>query len=171
MDVKYINPFINAVVTTFETMIGLSIDRLDPFIKTHATAQGDISGIIGYASKDIIGSVALTFPEGTALEIYRLMMGEVVNDINEEVKDTVGELANIVAGTAKNEFSNLEISYHISIPTVVVGKNHTISHKGSVPVVVIPFQMTNFKFFMEISMKLNSVTSVSQRMRAKMQTA
>jgi chemotaxis protein CheX len=171
MDVKYINPFINAVVTTFETMVAVSPERLDPFIKNHAMAQGDISGIIGYASKDIIGSIAMTFPQETAQSIYQLMMGEEVTEINEEVKDTVGELANIIAGTAKTEFSSLNIAYHISIPTVVVGKSHTISHKGGIPVVVIPFKMGELMFYMEVSMKLNSVTAVAQKLRAKMQSA
>jgi chemotaxis protein CheX len=101
-----------------------------------------------------VGSVALTFPTKTALNIYRLTMGEEANGLNADVRDIVGELANIIAGAAKVEFSELSISYHISIPTIVVGKNHAISHKGSLPVIVIPFQLKKEIFFMEISIKI-----------------
>lgn len=154
MDVKYINPFINSVVNTMETMVGVSPDRLAPFVKEHCNAKGDVSGIIGFASKTIVGSVALTFPQETARKIYESMMGEPASRINEDVQDTVGELTNIVAGAAKEEFSGIGISYHISIPTVVTGANHKISHKGSTPVVVIPFKVFNLTFYMEISIKL-----------------
>jgi chemotaxis protein CheX len=154
MDVKYINPFINSVYKTMETMLGVSPQRLDPFVKDHNNAQGDISGIIGFASQEVVGSVALTFPTTTALRVYQLMMGEVISSLNEEIQDTVGELANIIAGGAKEELSGLGLSYHLSIPTVVVGKNHTITHKGSTPVVGIPFKLEKDLFLMEISMKV-----------------
>jgi chemotaxis protein CheX len=154
MDVKYINPFINSVVNTMETMLGISPQRMAPFLKDTNHANGDVSGIIGFASQEVIGSVAITFPTATALNVYQKMMGEVLSSLNEEVQDTVGELANIVAGGAKGEFAGIGISYHISIPTVVVGKNHTITHKGGTPVVAIPFKLEKDPFFMEISMKL-----------------
>ena len=154
MDVKYINPFINSVVHTMETMLGSSPDRLDPFIKDNGNAQGDVSGIIGFTSREIVGCIALTFPAKTAQKFYEIMIGEPTPRINEEVQDTVGELANIVAGGAKEEFSDLGISYHISIPTIVSGKNHRISHKDGVLVVVIPFKLQGYPFYMEVSMKL-----------------
>lgn len=154
MDVKYINPFINSVFHTMETMLGSSPARLDPFIKNDRNAQGDVSGIIGFTSREIVGSVALTFPAKTAQKFYEIMIGEPTSRVNEEVQDTVGELANIVAGGAKEEFSGLGISYHISIPTIVSGKNHKISHKDGVLVVVIPFNLQGYPFYMEVSMKL-----------------
>ncbi len=156
MDVKYINPFINASVHTIQTMLGLTPERQNAFIKDDATAQGDVSGIIGFADKNISGSVALSFPTATALKIYELMMGEKVSRINSDVQDSVGELANIVTGTAKSEFSSLNVTFHISIPTVVVGKNHRITHKVGTPVVVIPFKLDDeLEFTLEISMKMD----------------
>lgn len=154
MDVKYINPFINSLVNTMETMLGVSPERETPFIKNNNMASGDISGIIGFASPEVVGSIAMTFPDKTALKVYELMMSEPVASLNDEVQDTIGELANIVAGGAKEEFSHLGISYHISIPTIVLGKNHTIGHKGSIPVVVVPFDIKNHPFYLEISMKI-----------------
>jgi chemotaxis protein CheX len=154
MDVKYINPFINSVVNTMETMLGISPQRLTPFLKDTNHANGDVSGIIGFSSQEVIGSVAITFPSTTALNVYQKMLGEALSTVNEEVQSTVGELANIIAGGAKEELGGIGIAYSISIPTVVVGKNHTITHKGGTPVVAIPFKLEKDSFFMEISMKL-----------------
>lgn len=137
-------------------MLGLTPERQNAFIKDDATAGGDVSGIIGFADKNISGSVALSFPIATALKIYELMMGEKVDHINPDVQDSVGELANIVTGTAKSEFSNMNVTFHISIPTVVVGKNHRIAHKVGTPVVVIPFKLDeDLEFTLEISMKID----------------
>ncbi len=155
MDVKYINPFINSSIHTMETMLGLKPDRLPPHLKVDADAQGDISGIIGFADKSLSGAVALSFPMETALRIYEMMMGESVSRINSDVEDCIGELANIVTGTAKSEFYNMNVTFHISIPTVVVGKDHRITHRAGTPVVVIPFNMEGgLEFTLEVSMKM-----------------
>jgi chemotaxis protein CheX len=154
MDVKFINPFVKSVINTLETMAGKTPVRLAPSLKQDNCAKGDISGIIGFAGKDVHGSVALSFPQETVLKIYSLMVGDVATKINNDVQDTVGELANIVAGGAKTEFDKQGMAFHISIPTVVVGQNHTIIHKGNTPVVLIPFQLESCEFVMEISLKL-----------------
>jgi chemotaxis protein CheX len=153
MDVKFINPFVNSVINTLATMAGKTPVRLAPSLKQDNCAKGDISGIIGFAGKSVHGSVALSFPQETALKIYSLMVGDASTKINNDVQDTVGELANIVAGSAKTEFDKQGMDFHISIPTVVVGKNHTIIHKGNTPVVLIPFKLESCEFVMEISIK------------------
>ena len=156
MDVKYINPFVHAVINTMETMLGVVPERMTTYLKEDEKAHGDISGIIGFGEANIVGSVALTFPTETAIKVYKLMIGDEVTSLNEEVRDTVGELSNIVAGSAKKEFADMDILYHLSIPTVVVGKDHTVIHKGGMGVVVIPFELDNSPFTMEISMKVNN---------------
>jgi len=65
-------------------------------------------------------------------------------------------LANIVAGRAKKDLSEDGLSFHISIPTVVVGKNHSLGHKVDIPAVVVPFNIGKNTFTMEVSMKLSN---------------
>ncbi len=137
-----------------ETMLGVKPKRLDLRIENESVIQGDVSGIIGFAEKDVMGAVALSFPENTAIYIYKKVTGDTLNRISMEVQDIVGELANIVAGGAKKEFSEMGHSFMISIPTVVVGRNHTLGHKFGVPLVIVPFEMGKYKFSMEVSMKL-----------------
>lgn len=163
MDVKYINPFIRAVNNTMETMLGKAPVRNAPKIKEHMIAQGDISGIIGFAGEFVQGSVALSFSTEAALKIYRTMMGEIFHKINHEVEDTVGELINIVAGGAKTEFENNGLSFRISIPTVVVGRQHTIAHRGTIPIVLIPFTWDGSSFVMEVSMKVEHRRNLTEK--------
>jgi len=156
MKVEYINPFIEAVNNMMQTMMGVTPQRLNLSIKTEALTTGDVSGIIGFADKNITGAVALTFPIETVLKIYELMMGEKILTLTPEVQDTVGEMANIVAGGAKRTFAENGMPFHISIPSVITGRNHAIFHKIGTPVVVVPFLVEGLPFNMEVSMKVDN---------------
>ena len=156
MNVKMINPFIKAVLNCFETMAGITPERQAPYLKDTALAQGDITGIIGFAEKNVLGSVSLSFPLASILKVYNIMMGETETRITREVQDLAGELTNIVAGGAKKAFSESGISFHISIPTIVTGKDHTIHHQLSTPVLVIPFKLEDSPFLLEVTMKVDS---------------
>lgn len=155
MDVRYINPFINSLLNTVEMMMGMNPEAKPPYVKGDSLTQGDITGVIGFAEKNVTGSVALSFPEETALKLYSVLTGENVFRITKDVEDSVGELANIVAGGAKTELSKEGLTFHISIPSVIVGKNHTISNKVETPIVVIPFKVEDLHFHMEVSMKVS----------------
>ena len=154
MDAKYINPFVLALVNAMETMMGVSPERGTPYLKREGNTQGDVSAIIGFAGPSVTGSVTLSLPTPVALKFYCLMVGERVFRITGDVQDVVGELANIVAGGAKAELSKENITFNISIPTVVVGHGHSIGHRGDIPVMVIPFEVGKHRFVMEVTMKL-----------------
>ena len=155
MDSKYITPFIDSVLNTMKTMLGETPRRKESRLKQSQFAQGDISGIVGFASNDIYGSVALSFPTATAIKSYNLMVGDSADKISDDVRDTVGELTNIVAGGAKKIYAEKGNSFDISIPTIVVGKNHMISHKAGTPVVIVPFSLGADPFVMEVSVKVD----------------
>ncbi len=152
---KLINPFIKGVYNCMETMVGIKPVRLAPYLKGGSLATGDITGIIGFAGKNINGSIGLSFPTETALMIYNLVMNENENRLTLELMDLTGELANIVAGGAKKVFAEAGLSFHISIPTIIVGKEHTIHHQFSTSAVIIPFRLNEHSFLIEISIKVN----------------
>jgi chemotaxis protein CheX len=153
-NVEVINPFVNAVFSTFETMIGKCPTRESPYLKDNARAQGDVTGVIGFAEKNLQGSVALSFPSVTAIKVYNAVMGENVYRLTRDVQDLVGELTNIVAGGAKQVFAEKDLSFHISIPTIVVGKDHSIRHQLNIPVLVVPFMLEGDPFILEVTLKL-----------------
>lgn len=154
MKIEFINPFVNAVTNAFETMIGISPERNKPYIKDGRVTNADVTGLIGFAEKNISGSIALSFPKETILKIYEAMMGEQVNELNEDVDDVVGEMTNIVAGGAKMEFAELGYPFNISLPLVVEGRNHVIKHRHESQIIVIPLLFDTSTFSMEICIKM-----------------
>ena len=153
MDAKYIYPFLSATKETIETMLNIVPQQHSPFIKRGIKATGDVSGIIGFAGDRLTGSVSLCFTNDSAMKAYEAMVGEEVDKITPDVKDCVGELINIVAGYAKKDFSKYDIDFHISLPTIITGKNHTINRKSGMVVLVAPYESeTGMNFTLEASM-------------------
>ena len=71
--------------------------------------------------------------------------------VGDELTDGVGELANIVAGNAKQGLQKYKLS--ISLPNVVVGKNHMLRSPSGLPSIVVPFVSSIGSFAMEVSLK------------------
>ncbi len=147
---EHVNPFILSNMETFTKMVGIEAKPGRPILKQEARLDYDISGIIGLSGK-VIGTVALSFPQATALAVCNKFMSADLKEMNAEILDAVGELINIVAGNAKKGLS--EFNIEISLPSVIVGKNHRIVEpKGSVGF-VIPFSSALGNFHMAVSLK------------------
>lgn len=138
-----------------EMMLGITPERDAPYLKGDVLTDGDVTGVIGFAEKNLTGSVSLSFPEASALFVYHKLTGENIFHVTREVQDSIGELTNIVAGGAKTSLASEGITFHIGIPSVIVGQ-HKISHRVDTPVVAVPFRIENRKLIMEISMKVTS---------------
>ncbi|HDP25331.1 MAG TPA: chemotaxis protein CheX [Deltaproteobacteria bacterium] len=78
------------------------------------------------------------------------MFGEEVKEINDEVKDAVGEVLNIISGQARQKLETLGRSLKGAIPTVITGKNHTICHITKQSIIVIPFETDTGHFTIEV---------------------
>lgn len=150
MDVSYVNPFIKSAVETFETMLNTKAMPGKPTIKKDGQPTFDISGIIGL-SGEALGNVVISFPKVTALKVISTLLGTPIKIVGPEVTDGIGELANIIAGNAKQGLTSYRIN--ISLPKVIIGKNHSVSSPSGVPAIVIPFTSEFGEFAMEISLK------------------
>ncbi len=154
VNVEYINPFLKSVDNMMGTMMNVMPERASPFVKENGLTSGDVSGVIGFADINCKGTVILSFPVRTALNIYEALMGESVSRISSKVQDAIGEMANIVAGGAKAEFAESGLSFHLSIPTVILGQDHRINQNIDEPVIVVPMKFNSHPFTLEVCMKI-----------------
>ncbi|MEM6654454.1 MAG: chemotaxis protein CheX [Planctomycetota bacterium] len=137
MQVEHINPFLGAISNTFSTMLGAEVPKRgqlvlgDPKVRTYP-----ISGIIGL-SGNAIGTVVINLSNEVALRAASALLLEEKSEIDDDVLDAVGELANVVAGQAKSQLEEFNLS--ISLPNVVHGEGHVIRFPGTKPLCV-PFE-------------------------------
>jgi chemotaxis protein CheX len=150
MDVRYINPFIESTIHVLKTMSSTDVIVGKPYLKKDLVAQGDVSGVIGLIG-DFKGSISVSFKEGCILPIVSNMFGETLTDLNDDVKDAVGELSNMISGQARSKLEHLGRHLKASIPIVIMGKNHTITHITQDKIIAIPFTTDKGEFTIEVS--------------------
>jgi len=149
MDVRFVNPFLEATVEVIQTMAFIEPVAGKPFLKGDNVAQGDISGIIGITGSTT-GSVALSFSESCIVKIVSNMLGEEITSLNGEIKDAVGELTNMVSGGARRRLEQEGFNLKAAIPTVVYGKSHCIAHVLGGPSIIIPFKTDYGSFVADV---------------------
>lgn len=150
MKAEWINPFILATRDTFEKMMHLKVTNGKPYILSAEVNIKDISGMIGL-SGSIKGAVVIGFPAEAALGIVNLFMMENFQELNADVSDAVGEIANIIAGYVKKFIPSETID--ISLPSVVRGPRHMVQMPKETPVIVIPFETEKGAFVLEVAMR------------------
>jgi chemotaxis protein CheX len=150
MNVEFINPFLASLLNVISTMASMKLVPGKPQLKNHNLAKGDISGLMGMVGPKTKGSLSITFEQGLILEIMDKMLGEKPDFINDDVSDLVGEITNMVTGGAKNLLSDKGYDFDMATPAVVVGKNHSISHKAKGKKILIPFSHETGNAFIEI---------------------
>jgi chemotaxis protein CheX len=136
MKVEYINPFLQSTLAVFDTMLGCKLNRREPFMKHGCQPEHEVSGIIGLSGK-ARGIVVLSLSKEAALRATEALLRDPPTDINADVIDAVGELTNIIAGGAKARLKHLVMS--VSLPTIIVGKSHSVEFPKRVTPICIPF--------------------------------
>ncbi len=154
LSVEWINPFIEATEEILNTVAMIEPKRGKLALKKDSTVEYDVSGIIGITG-EAVGSIALSFPKKTALKVVSNFTGEEVIGIDADTADAIGELTNMIAGRAKKIFSDKGIKLKISVPNVVIGKNHTITSPKGTPTIVIPFTSEAGDFAIQVSLVPN----------------
>ncbi len=102
--------FSRALIDAFRKILMLDLHKTD----LKEDVSRDISAIIDLTG-DLTGSISLSMSKETAGSVVSGFIGEPVTNLN-EIEDGVGELANMIAGNAKSEFEDKEIS--ISLPRI-----------------------------------------------------
>ncbi len=149
MDVRFINPFIQSVKRVFETMVHVKMTVGKPYLKQNAEAA-DVSGIIGF-SGDAAGAVVISFANDVACKAASSFAGIEIDENHPDFADAIGELANMVAGNAKKEFTDFNIK--ISLPSVVIGEKFVVSNSKTTPRIVIPCKCELGEVYVEVAME------------------
>jgi len=149
MDANLINPFIEATLHVLETMASTRAEAGKPYLKKDQVARGDVSGVIGMTG-EIRGTISISFSEASILPIVSNMLGEEMKEMNEEIKDAVGEVTNMISGQARKRLDEQGRSLKAAIPTVIMGKDHSITHMTTHPIIAIPFSTDNGEFTIEV---------------------
>ena len=118
MDVNLVNPFIDATLHVLETMASTKAEAGKPYLKKDEVAPGDVTGVIGLTG-EARGMISVSFAEKNILPIVSNMVGEEMKEMNEEIKDAVGETTNMISGQARKRLEELGRLQCLNVPSLV----------------------------------------------------
>lgn len=138
MDDVLVSRLVESVKEVFEKMMFMDVVELEPVEAGAAPRPYDCSAFIGMAG-EISGVLACHCRRSLVEEICSTLT-EMENE--EALVDAWAEVANMVAGAYKKHISESIDVFEISVPTVIVGQDMKVVHRGSktnFPRVVLPF--------------------------------
>jgi chemotaxis protein CheX len=154
MRVEHINAFIEATVETFQSMCHMKFGRAGAARKVcgQIVDVDELVSICGL-SGDVKGAVMLSASVKTSLKIVSAFMMEELKDVNCDLMDGWGELANIIAGAAEAKIAEYKIQ--LALPSVVLGKHAKFYAKAGNPFIISPMVIENVGMFsLGISMEI-----------------
>jgi len=136
MNQEIIATFQKSTSDVFGKMLGIAITSGDAVPCDQMLTRCGVSGVIGLAG-DLSGDVIVSFEERVAILATAGLLGQEPTELNNDVVDAVGELTNMIAGSAKCALQEYNMS--LALPTVILGAEHRIAFKSGVRPISIPF--------------------------------
>ncbi|HIJ95202.1 MAG TPA: chemotaxis protein CheX [Desulfuromonadales bacterium] len=118
---------IKDVQDVFSTMLG--VDDITPIpVQTELPHPGCdcLTAMVGLVGR-YNGLVCIKLPLPLALAFTSLMLDMEVTEINDDVHDAMGEIANMIGGSFKQHLSRAGDDVKLSTPSVVCGSDYTVS--------------------------------------------
>lgn len=140
---------IDGTEEVFTTMLMIELDTGTPIEGAGGDVESNITSMLGLG-KDIKGMLAIHCPDIVAKDITGTFLGVEVEELDEDVKDAVGEIANMVAGSLKTYFQDHDKNIELAIPTTVVGKSYRTAGMSGARRVAVPFAMNGTTFLVEL---------------------
>ncbi|MEJ2154964.1 MAG: flagellar motor switch protein FliN [Desulfobacteraceae bacterium] len=115
-----------SIMETFESMLSLDLTKVGKVTDEGLNDQRMV-GVVHYAG-EVVGKLSLHVSQELAVLITTAMLGVESTELHgdEEVKDVLGELTNIVSGNLKSDFLNADLSCVISTPNITRGSDFKI---------------------------------------------
>lgn len=150
LEEKLLSPFVDAVRNIVRTMAFTEAEPGKPEEKRSPIACGVVTAACGLVGKTHQGSFAITFEEGALLKIASKMLYTEIAELGQEAVDAVGEIANMISGNARRDLEERGCDLDMSIPVLITGRGHQITHRGHGPVTQVPFQTEWGAFYLEV---------------------
>lgn len=140
---------ISGTQDVFSTMLMLDVTAEDVSEKSENVISSNLTSMIGLGG-GIRGMLAIHCPAEVAKFITGSFLGMDVEELDEDVKDAIGEIANMVAGNLKISYAAAGVNVELAIPTSVIGNGFRICGASGSTRHNISFQLERGTFWVEL---------------------
>lgn len=119
------------VFDIFSTMVGVQVTPQAILVESVETFTDSVSAMVGMAGI-FNGVVTLHCSKKMAIHFASEMLGAPATEIDNDVIDALGEIANMLGGSFKHHFVLNGQEVKLSIPSVISGQEYGLA-AGSIP--------------------------------------
>ena len=124
-----IEEIVSSTNEVFTTMIPMDISTDGAFYQKEDMISTDVMSLVSFTGEHS-GIIAVFCSKDIALKITSGMLGIEATELDQDTKDAMGEVTNMIAGTVKNKIYEKFGAMHLSVPIVIAGGDLTISSSG-----------------------------------------
>jgi len=121
---SYIPVFVDSTSAVLSTMLGWKATASETTIVDATPMLFDITGIIGFGGA-LQGTIVISVEKEVAFAASEIFLGDRPTQVDNDVRDLVAELANMIAGGAKERIGLAAIA--LGLPTSVSGDGHVVN--------------------------------------------
>lgn len=123
---EHINHLDNTIEEVFSMMMGIECSPSENV----PVPRDKVTAVIGLAGS-LSGAYIVNVTDDAALRIAGALMGMTATEVDDMVKDSIGEVCNMLAGGWKGRFPQLASECMLSVPTIIEGKDCLVHMKKS----------------------------------------
>ncbi len=148
-------PVVESVLDLFDTMLSMEVETVDPENFT-GWDSSRIAGSVSFAG-EIIGAIKVETTDAFARLMSSEMLGIELEEIEgeDEIKDVILEICNIVGGNLKSTLNDGGLSCVISSPILTMGENFDIETLNMARYEKFVFRYHEYNFLVEVCLKLS----------------
>jgi chemotaxis protein CheX len=152
-EAELIKSLIKDVQDVFINMVGVE-DLMHLPIQIDVTThfKDCLTAMVGLAGT-YNGLVSVHLPWPLAISFTSLMLGMEVTEIDDDVNDAMGEIANMVAGSFKQHLSKGGSDIQLSTPSVVNGSDYVVSSGSNLENITLKFATDEEWFMVSLSIE------------------
>lgn len=143
---------IDSTQSVFDTMLMMPLTPGITLTEKVYNFKDSISGMLGFAG-DIQGMLTIHCPQDVAFAITSTLLGIDVDEVDDDVKDTVGEMANMILGGIKDGFVEHGVQINLAVPTILAGCSYRVSGMDDALWTTVPFYLDEGEFLVELKLK------------------
>lgn len=139
MDIKYINPFLEAGISVLEQFTKVRFSKGHLELRDTTASEFNVAVTIGVAG-EIQGQVVYSFSFYTAKQIAsRMMGGAVLHEFSGIAESAIAELGNIITGNAFTRLCFKNVKCSVTPPSMIIGDNIR-TRATQIQTIVIPLK-------------------------------
>lgn len=158
MNVKFLNPFVEAAYEVLVQETGADIVRGDLSLQNTHYVTDDVTVIIALVGA-VQGNVFYSMTQETAIHLASRMLCEKLTDLDTLAQSGIAELGNVITGRASMKLADAGFEATISPPSLLLGKGASISTLDF-PRIIVPLKTNEGELLIHLALRQGTKTDL-----------